>query len=158
MSRHATSPAYRALVSSALRSEGVQFEDAALFLLIASYGNADGKNCFPSMETLALSSGHDPKWVKRSIARLRRSGWITSRQKITPRGRVNVYTLHWAQIGPDRVRAITRGGRAQIGADGSGPKRAQDITPVYQRLSRTRQNGHAHHDADEQPLETRTEP
>lgn len=107
MSSSAHSPAYRALVSSALRSEGVEFEDAALFLLLASYANADGSNCFPSMERLATSSGHTVKWIKRSLGRLKAAGWISWNHRATQSGRVNVYTLHWSQVGPDRVRVLT---------------------------------------------------
>lgn len=104
--QQAKARSFRALHASALRSEGVSFEAAALFLLIASFANSDGSNCYPSMTKLAAHSGHDPKWVKRKVAELKRAGWLTWVWKGTANGRVNLYTLHWAQIGPDRVGGI----------------------------------------------------
>lgn len=119
--------AYRALVSSALRSDGVAIEDAAVFLLLASFGDPDGANCYPSKARLAAMSGHSDKWVGRALIRLKRAGWISWRHKPVAKGVVNVYTLHWGQIGPDRVFKETeeertlgrgqngRGGRVQNG-------------------------------------------
>lgn len=118
----AKSAAYRALASSALRSEGVAFEDAALFLLLASFGDTDGSNCFPSKARLAAVSGHSEKWITRSLSRLKKAGWISWRHKSVAKGVVNVYTLAWGQIGPDRVfteaEVTETEGRVQIGREG----------------------------------------
>lgn len=94
----------RALFASALRSIGPSFEARGLFLLLASYGNADGSNIFPSVERLAVDTGHNVKWVKRRLNELHQFAWITHKWKGLGKGngKVNIYSLHWAQIGPDR--------------------------------------------------------
>lgn len=88
----------RKLFSSALRSADVSFDAAALFLLIASFGNSDGSRCFPSLELLATKSGHNRKWVVRHLGELRKAGWLIT----TKRGKGNLFHLFWGEIGPER--------------------------------------------------------
>lgn len=59
------------------------------------------------MPRLAIDTRHDLKWIKRRLAELHKFGWITHAWKGRGhcKGKVNIYTLHWAQIGPDEFEA-----------------------------------------------------
>jgi hypothetical protein len=96
----------RKLIASAMRSADVPFAARGLYVLLAGYANADGSNCYPSMETLAHASGLNLKSVVTHLKALRDAGWVSSTTRKTKRGRVNLYTLHWGNIGPEAERRV----------------------------------------------------
>lgn len=99
------------------------------FVLIALARRADreGKNSWPTHEWLAWQVGRDVGTVRRVIADLVGSGYVTVRfragARVGVRARSNAYDLSMPPRPPDDERAVTRGreGDERATARGSGP-------------------------------------
>lgn len=73
-----------------LRDPRIRLQHKGLFCLIKSFANADGSNCFPSVELLAVCSGVDIKAIYEGLHELSKAGWLSR----TKQGRKNIYILN----------------------------------------------------------------
>jgi hypothetical protein len=85
--------AYRQRIRTLIRDKRISSGARFLWVLIESFADTNGWNCFPSVPTLAEESGHDETWVKRKLCELKAKGFVSVGKRKTPQGWVNEYTL-----------------------------------------------------------------
>lgn len=87
------SRSFRLRVKSLAQNPKVSTDARFLWILIDSFGDSDGDNCFPSIKKLSETSGHSQSWVKRHLQELKEAKMVTIHKKGTSGGWVNLYVL-----------------------------------------------------------------
>lgn len=164
----------RAIVRALIRDKRLSSDARMLWLLIESFADKDGTNAFPSQDTLAELAGKEVRWVRKYLEELEAAERIAIHKRPCSAGAMNVYTLLGGKkcTFPVAKRKVTKNvpQLGDIKCTPTGihipgavlPGREQYENRVLNGAKKRKlphiPSGHAHHDADEQPLETRTEP
>lgn len=80
-----------------------------LMVVLATYADGDGMNCFPSVDTLASDVGTDRRAVQRDLRELEKNGYIACVVDEKGRGKTKGYLLK-IQAGKGRQMPLDMGG------------------------------------------------
>jgi|ERR1017187_8735917 hypothetical protein len=82
--------------------------------VLSFHGDEDGRNCFPSLASLARKTGHDRKTCWKAVQRGRAGGWITAAGRIaldgssanSGRGHRGLSTVSYSLAIPETVGVV----------------------------------------------------
>lgn len=154
---------YRALLKARLRDPGVSIEARALWCVIESFSDKNGRNAFPAVVTLAAICKKQKAWVEKYLRELQAKQWLGVHKEPTEKGWKNVYTCRHPDNWGDEITDETwvdgyheirgKGVATKNGVTGNHEIRG---TTGYQMTGAARTPAVEIHD-DDQPLEERRE-